>query len=245
MEPSAPTATPLNNKLNNKQKEKLNETSVTAEVVNGLSNGQTLYIRRVERTCAHKFALCINSCVVIASIGLAIGQLWGMAMKTLGLMEIVMRSYLVAISGMIILNEMEASAVLSRSPILRKFTWRGIFYTFIGTLGTLLNDIGNDDYYNNWNRYKSNYNNNNGYVTFSIPSIEHALEIFIGVSSVILFAFGCLYILMGFLCTQGKIERDIADYRERLNLAEAALGGEQDVIRRNFGGRFGEEVGIA
>lgn len=236
-----PTATPYKNA----EKDTKNEPTIAAEVVNNMTQGQTLYIRSVDRTCPHKFALCINAIVIIAATGLLIGQIWGLAMKTLGLMEVVMRSYLTAISGMIILNEMEVAAVLSRSPILQKYTWRGLFYSFIGTLGTLLNDVGNDDYYNNWNRYKNNYNNNNGYVTFQIPSLEHALEIFIGVSGSILFIFGCFYIVMGLMWVQNKIEKDIGEYRERLNLAEAALAGEPDVIRRRFGGRLGEEIGLA
>ena len=221
-------------------------TSVAAEVVNGMTHGQTLYVRKVERSCSHKFALCINVLVIIAAVGLVIGQIWGLAIKSLGLMEVVMRSYLIAIGGMIMMNEMEASSVLSKSPILQKFFWRGVFYSFIGTLGTLLNDIGNDDYYNNWNKYKNGYNNNNGYVTFMVPSLEHALEIFIGVSATILFIMGCTYVVLGFMVyPQKKIERDIDQYRERLHLAEAALSGEQDVIRRRFGGRLGEEVGLA
>mmetsp|Transcript_22941 Transcript_22941/g.28919 ORF Transcript_22941/g.28919 Transcript_22941/m.28919 type:complete len:248 (+) Transcript_22941:135-878(+) len=245
-QPTAPSITPYKNADAKANKDAKNEQlTVAAEVVGGMSQGQTLYIRRVDRTCPHKFALCINAIVCIAAVGLLIGQVWGLAMKTLGLMEVVMRSYLIAIGGMIVLNELEVAAVLSRSPILQKYTWRGMFYSFIGTLGTLLNDIGNDDYYNNWNRYKNNYNNNNGYVTFMIPSLEHGLEIFIGVSGTILFFMGCIYIIMGLLWVQGKIEKDIDEYRERLNLAEAALAGEQDVIRRRFGGRLGEEIGLA
>ncbi len=222
------------------------EPSITAEVVGGMAQGQTLFVRKVERSCTHKLALCMNIIVIIGSTGLIIGQIWGMALKSLGLMEVVMRSYLIAIGGMIIMNELETSTVLSNSPILQKFFWRGIFYSFIGTLGTLLNDIGNDDYYNNWNRYKNGYNNNDGYVTFMVPSLEHALEIFIGISSRMIFVLGCLYIVLGLLVyPQKKIDRDIDLYRERLNLAEAALSGEQDVIRRRFGGRLGEEVGLA
>ena len=78
-----------------------------------------------------------------------------------------------------------------------------------------------------------------------IPSVEHGLEIFIGITSRLLFVMGCMYIVMGLLWVQGKIERDIEAYRERLQLAEAALAGEQDVIRRRFGGRLGEEIGLA
>lgn len=168
-----------------------------------------------------------------------------MAVKNVGVLEAIMRTYLIAVSGVIVLNELEASSLLTRSPVLQKFTWRGFFYTFIGSLGALLNDIGNDDYYNHWNRYKNRYQNNGGYVTFTIPTLEHFVEIFIEFTSIILFLMGCLYILMGVLWVQGKIEREIDGYRERLNFSEQAMAGEQDVMRRRFGGRLGEEVGLA
>ena len=242
LNPSAPSETPYTKQSDSKNN---NEPTITAEVVNGVTQGQTLYIRKVERTCAHKFSLVVNAIVIISAIGIAIGQIWGMAMKNLGLMEVVMRCYLVAISGMLILNELESVSILSHSPILQKYFWRGVSYTFIGTLGTLLNDVGNDDYYNNWNRYQNNYNNNNGYVTFMIPSLEHALELFIGITSRVLFCMGCVYCVMGLLWVQNKIERDIDEFRDRLHLSEAALAGEQDVIRRRFGGRLGEEIGLA
>lgn len=241
-QPSAPSSTPYTQAKENTSSF---EPTVTAEVINGINQGQTLYIRQVERSCSHKFSLFINALVCIGAIGLAAGQIWGMAIKNLGLMEVVMRTYLVAISGLIIMNELELSAVLSRSPILQKYSWRGIFYTFIGTLGTLLNDVGNDDYYNNWNRYNGNYNNNGGYVTFMIPSLEHALEFFIGAASRLIFLMGGVYFVMGLMFIQNRIERDIDAYREKLKESEAALAGEQDVIRRRFGGRLGEEVGLA
>jgi hypothetical protein len=242
LKPSAPSETPYTKQSDSKNN---NEPTITAEVVNGVTQGQTLYIRQVERTCAHKFSLFLNAIVIISAVGIAIGQIWGMAMKNLGLMEVVMRCYLVAISGMLILNELESVSVLTHSPILQKYFWRGLGYTFIGTLSTLLNDVGNDDYYNNWNRYKNNYNNNNGYVTFMVPSLENALELFIGITSRVLFCAGCVYCVMGLLWVQNKIEKDIDEFRDRLHLAEAALAGEQDVIRRRFGGRLGEEIGLA
>lgn len=236
MIPSAPVATHY---------KAAHEPTITAEVVNGMNYGQTLYIRQVTRSCPHKFILCINTLVIISSVGIAVSQIWGMAMKALGLMEVVMRTYLIAISGMIIMNELELSAVLKRSPILQKYMWRGLFYSFIGNLGALLNDIGKDSY-NRYNGYNNNnYKNNSGYITFRIPTLEHFIESFIQVTSVVLFLMGCIYLIMGLLFVQGKIEQEIEKYRVRLAAAEAQLAGEQDVVRRRFGGRLGEEIGFA
>ena len=149
---------------------------------------------------------------------------------------------------LIILNELETTTLLQNSPILRNYPWRGIFYTFIGSLGTLLNDLGNDDYINNWNRNRyNNYNgNNSGYVTFQIPSLEHAVEIFIGVTSRLLFVMGCVYFVMGCMFLQKKVERDVEAFRHRLALCNHDFGGHQDVLqRRGQGlGRLSEEIGL-
>ncbi len=226
-----------------------NQQSLAAEVVEAAATGQNFYIRAVERTFLHRFSLFINLLTIIGAIGLAIGQIWGMAIKNMNWMEVMMRSYLMAIAGMIILNECETSAVLQNSPILNKYPWRGLFYTFIGTLGTMLNDLGNDDYQNNWNRnrynYNNGYNNNSGYITFQIPSLEHAVEIFIQISSIQIFLLGIVYFIMGMCFLQKKVQRDIEAYRMRLAMCERDFGGHQDVVRRRIGGRLGEEIGIA
>lgn len=220
--------------------------SATAEFVEAAAQGQTVYIRAVYRTMLHRFALFVNTLTILGALGLAIGQLWGMAIKNMVLMETIMRSYLMAVAGMVICNELEISSMLKASPIINRYPWRGIFYTFLGSLGTLLNDLGNDDYINNWNRnYNNNYNNNNsGYVTFQIPSLEHAVEIFIGVTSRLLFCMGCVYFVMGLMFLQNKIERDIEAFRHRLALCEKNFGGDKDVLQKRFGGRLAEEIGM-
>lgn len=220
--------------------------SIAAEVVGAAAEGQTIYFRAVYRTGLHKLSLVTNFLVIIAAIGLAIGQIWGMAIKNLVIMEIIMRSYLIGISGLIVLNELEVTTILKNSPILYTYVWRGLFYTFIGALGTLCNDLGNDNYRNNWN---NNYNNNNynnnggGYVTFVIPSLERGIEIFIGFTARLLFAMGCLYFIYGCLMLQKKVERDVEAFRHRLELSEKDFG-HQDVLRSKIGGRLAEEVGM-
>jgi hypothetical protein len=220
--------------------------SATAEIVDAAAQGQTIYIRAVYRTFLHRYSLVVNFFTILAAVGLAIGQIWGMAIKTLVPMETLLRSYLIAIAGMIILNELESVTVLQNSPILYRYPYRGLFYTFIGSLGALLNDLGNDDYINNWNRnrYQNNYNNN-GYVTFRIPSLEHSIEIFISVTSRVLFGMGCVYFISGCLFLQKKVERDVEAYRHRLRLQIQDFGGERDILQRRMGGRLSEELGIA
>mmetsp|Transcript_8133 Transcript_8133/g.15311 ORF Transcript_8133/g.15311 Transcript_8133/m.15311 type:complete len:245 (+) Transcript_8133:212-946(+) len=220
--------------------------SATAEFVDAAAQGQTIYIRAVYRTFLHRYSLVVNFFTILAAVGIAIGQIWGMAIKTMVPMETLLRTYLVAVAGMIVLNELESVTVLQNSPILYKYPYRGLFYTFIGSLGTLLNDLGNDDYINNWNRnrYQNNYNNN-GYVTFKIPTLEHSIEIFISVTSRLLFGMGCIYFVSGFCFLQKKIERDVEAYRHRLRLQINDFGGEHDVLQRRMGGRLSEEFGIA
>lgn len=220
--------------------------SATAEFIGAAAEGQTIYIRAVHRTLLHRFSLFIATLTIIGAVGLALGQLWGMMIKNMVLMETIMRSYLMAVAGMVICNELEISSVLKASPIIQRYPWRGIFYTFLGSLGTLLNDLGNDDYINNWNRnYNRNKNYyNGGYVTFSIPSLEHAVEIFIGVTSRLLFCMGCIYFVMGLMFLQNKIERDVEAFRHRLRLADKSFGGHKDVLQRRVGGRLAEEMGM-
>jgi hypothetical protein len=229
--PQAPSATPYQ--------------SATAEFVEAAAQGQTIYIRAVYRTFLHRFSLFVNGLTILGAVGLAVGQLWGMAIKNMVLMETIMRSYLMAVAVMIICNELQLSTILQQSPIIQRYPFRGLFYTFIGSLGTLLNDLGNDDYVNNWNRnYNNNYSSNSGYVSFTIPSLEHLVEIFIMVTSVMLFTMGCVYFIMGLMFIQGKIERDIEAFRQRLRLCDKNFGDQEDVLQRRFGGRVAEEMGM-
>lgn len=231
--PSDPTATPYQ--------------SVTAEFVEAAAQGQTIYIRAVYRTMLHRISLFVNSVTIISAVGLAVGQIWGMAIKDMVPMETVLRSYIIAISGMIVLNELESVTLLQSSPILYAYPWRGLFYTFMGALGTLLNDLGNDDYRNNWNNNRYNYSNNNnsGYVTWQVPSLEHGIEIFIGITARLLFCMGCVYFMFGCMFLQKRVDRDVEAFRHRLRMCNQDFGGHEDVLQRRFGGRLSEEIGMS
>mmetsp|Transcript_5713 Transcript_5713/g.8657 ORF Transcript_5713/g.8657 Transcript_5713/m.8657 type:complete len:257 (+) Transcript_5713:116-886(+) len=229
---SAPSATPYY------------QQTATAEFVEAASQGQTIYIRAVYRTMLHRISLFVNFLTILAAVGLAVGQIWGMAIKNMVIMETVLRSYIIGVAGMIVLNELESVTLLQNSPILYKYPWRGLFYTFMGALGTLLNDLGNDDYANNWNGNRYNNNYNSGYVTFQIPSLEHGIEMFIGITARLLFCMGCVYFIIGCMFLQKRVERDVEAFRHRLRLCNQNFGGEEDVLQRRIGGRLGEELGM-
>ena len=55
--------------------------SLAAELVESAASGQTFYIRAVERTFLHRYCLFVNFLVIVAAFGLAIGQVWGIAIK--------------------------------------------------------------------------------------------------------------------------------------------------------------------
>jgi hypothetical protein len=222
---------------------KSNTENITADVVNAASQGQTLYIRQITRTFLHKWSLFVNALVILSCINLAIGQVLALFLKFNSIMEIVVRAYTIMICLMISMNELAVESVLQRSPILQLFHWRGLFYTFIGSLADMMSDVGMD----NRNRYNYNYNNNynnDGYWTFQVPSYESAVEWYISFDAWFLFSAGCLYFVMGGFFLQRYIDRDIDEYRRRLQVSDAELAGHQDVLQSRVGGRFAEEVGM-
>ena len=101
--------------------------SMTSELVGSVAEGQTIYIRAVYRTFLHRFSLFVNFFVILSAFGIAVGQIWGMAIKHTVFLETLLRSYMIGISGMIVLNEIESVTLLKSSPILYKYPWRGVF----------------------------------------------------------------------------------------------------------------------
>lgn len=57
--------------------------SMTSELVGSVAEGQTIYIRAVYRTFLHRFSLFVNFFVILSAFGIAVGQIWGMAIKQL------------------------------------------------------------------------------------------------------------------------------------------------------------------
>ena len=69
------------NNNNNNSNNNAAEQSLAAELVQSTASGQTFYIRAVERTFLHRYCLFVNFLVIVSAFGLAIGQVWGIAIK--------------------------------------------------------------------------------------------------------------------------------------------------------------------
>lgn len=128
-----------------------------------------------------------------------------------------MRCYIITISFMIIFNELEWTSVLRDSPVVQRYGGRGLCYTFVGVLGDTMHDIGND-----YNDVTYSYTNEEGYVTIAVPTFETFAEVFIRVAAISLFVGGVIYILMGMMLLQGKVNRDVEEYHRRLDIANTA-----------------------
>jgi len=178
---------------------------------------QSFYIKTVKRRPLHKIILLFNFIIMCSSFNLALGQIFGLFLKELVVRETLMRCYIIAISSLVVCNELEWSNVLRDSAILQKYTWRGLFYTFIATVGDTGNDIGDDRGDTNYS-----YTNEDGYVVIAVPTFETFAEVFIKIASLSLFIGGVLYFLMGLMFLQGKVEKDVEEYHRRLNIANAA-----------------------
>eukprot|EP00555_Chaetoceros_dichaeta_P005609 CAMPEP_0198257206 /NCGR_PEP_ID=MMETSP1447-20131203/6933_1 /TAXON_ID=420782 /ORGANISM="Chaetoceros dichaeta, Strain CCMP1751" /LENGTH=219 /DNA_ID=CAMNT_0043944039 /DNA_START=45 /DNA_END=704 /DNA_ORIENTATION=+ len=177
---------------------------------------RSFYVKTVKRRPLHLIILGLNFIVMCSAFNLALGQVFGIFLKELALRETLVRCYLIVVSGMIICNELEWMSVLKDSPILQKYSWRGIMYTFVAVVGDTLHDVGDDQSMN------YSYTNEDGYVVIAVPTFETFAEVFIRVASISLFVTGALYFIMGVTFLQGKVEGDIEEYYRRSDIASHA-----------------------
>jgi uncharacterized membrane protein HdeD (DUF308 family) len=165
------------------------------------------------RTCLHNTSLLLNMATIGASIMLAVGQIWGMFVVNVPFLEHVVRLYLIGWCLLIVLIELQWTSFVRNSTVLSHWIPRGLLYTFLGVVSTLLSDIGNDNYYKNrMNRY-AGYNNES--ITIYFPSHELAVETYVVCASVSIFVLGCVYILLGVFCLERAAKKQQQDYSER------------------------------
>jgi len=166
------------------------------------------------RTCLHKTSLVLSIAAIGSAINMAVGQILGMIIISVPFEERVVRAYLIGSSLLVVLVEMEWTSIIRESAVLQNWICRGILYTFLGILGTTMNDIGNDSYYSSrMSQYGGSYEN--GSFTISIPSREQALETYIRFVSFSLFIIGLIYLLLGAFCVQNTVNRHKEVYSER------------------------------
>lgn len=174
-------------------------------------------IKLQRRTIIHKTSIFLNLATIGAAANMIVGQIWGMlVVRSLPILEIIVRVYNMCFSILIIFNEMGWTQLIRESPILSSYFWRGLLYTFVGILGAMLNDIGNDNYYKNDTSNYNSYSYGSNSITFSMPTHEKISEMYVFIVSMSMFGMGAVYILLGLLRVERVVNRHKEEYQLRL-----------------------------
>jgi hypothetical protein len=172
-----------------------------------------------QRTFLHKVFLLIRILTGLTGCNNIIAQLVALSFHGNMPMEVLLRCYTIGLCVLVILIEAEhqKTKLVKESLILQNWVSRGVFYNFLGVLGVVQYDIGTDNYYNRNNNNNNNqYNNNNKYYTVRIPTLEDAGECYIWFNSWVMFAMGVVYIVMGILCLEAKLQQLRQDYQAQI-----------------------------
>lgn len=166
------------------------------------------------RTFLHKASLVLNLATIGSAANMTVGQVWGMiVVQNIPFVEIIVRAFSMGFSVLVIFNEMGWTSPIRESPILSSFLWRGVLYTFLGSLGVMMNDIGSDNIYYGGSSQYNNYSYGSNKVTFYMPTYEQASEVYLAIMCWSMFGIGMIYILLGVLRIQRIVDRHKEEYR--------------------------------
>jgi hypothetical protein len=167
---------------------------------------------KIKRTATHNVAIVLNVVTCGAALNIALAQVLSMIFhRHVSWLETVVRIYEILFSILVVLNELQWTFLIKESRILTSYTFRGILYTFIGILGILMDDIGQ----NSSDSYSyGSYANNN--ITIYLLTGEQALELYIRIVSWSMVGFGVIYLVMGVMRIQQKVDRHKEEYQLRL-----------------------------
>jgi len=145
------------------------------------------------RRWPHKFFILVAVVTALAAFAMGLGQILGIAFQSVGPIQYVLRFYVVLLSLLVILNELELTSITRESRILRYWITRGVFYAFIGLLGLEENDTSSST---NANDFR-----------IGILYTKAVAWIMVGL--------GGLYFVMGVCCLQLLEHRLRTNYEER------------------------------
>lgn len=175
---------------------------------------EALYGSMGERSQTHKTFIVISLMAGLTGVNNIIAQILALTYPGNNVhFEIILRIYLIGFCVLMTLNESERIPIIKQSAILYSWVGRGLFYCFLGVLGQNLYDVGYDNRYRRNGYYgsssDSSYNRSgdyNGYYGPRMPSTEDFCEWYIWMTSFCMFLMGVLYIILGAMCMQRKLE---------------------------------------
>lgn len=140
-------------------------------------------------------------------------------------MEQILRMFTIGWYVLVILIESNKSELVQRSLIFHHWAARGVLYIFLGVLGCVEYDVGQQNYggsyQDRYNQYTYGRNNN---IVIYIPSGEDAFELYIWCTSWIMLFVGLVYTMMGACCLHQKYQRLEAQYQQRNATGQQAYG---------------------
>jgi hypothetical protein len=151
------------------------------------------------RRLFHKFIILISAIVGLSAFNMALGQVVGVMFEKTGIVQYVIRMYVIMLCLLVMLVELEWTKFARESTILRLWITRGLFYAFIGVLGIDQNE----------NVEAKNSND----------SSIHASLLYLKAVAWLMVGCGCLYFFLGAFCLQLLYNSQRSDYQQRLERA--------------------------
>lgn len=167
------------------------------------------------RSCLHKIFLMVNILAGLTGVNNIMAQIVALRFDGNKPVDVVMRLYMIGFCVLVVLIEMERTPIVRESFVLSNWFCRGIFYTFLGALAQDLFDVGYDNRYRSYynNRYSSYGSSNyNGYSGPRMPTTEDYAEWYVWLNGAVMFLVGCVYMIMGALCLQQKLQQLRQEY---------------------------------
>ena len=163
----------------------------------------------------HQWFMLIRTLTGIAALNMGLGQLVGILVQTTsGPIQYVLRIYVIALCGLVVLVEKEWTAYARESKILHIWVTRGLCYGFIGLLGLEENDMAHQQ---TGGSTGTGTDHNEAWAYF------HPIERYVSAVAWIMVACGVLYFGMGICCLQLVYNRLNRDYQERCQRASEIL----------------------
>jgi hypothetical protein len=170
------------------------------------------------RSQAHKMFIMFSIIAGLTGVNNIFSQLLALTYPGNLHSDVVLRIYAIGFFFLVVLIESERIPAIRESFVVNNWICRGIFYSFLGALGQNLYDVGYD---NRFNHHGSYYNGSGdrsgdyyGYYGPRMPSSEDFAEWYIWLTSFLMFSVGWIYIIMGALCLQWKLQQIREQYQQ-------------------------------
>ena len=162
-----------------------------------------------KRHILHKFGFVVSIMATLAAFLMGLSQILGMIFADVGVIQIVLRVYVVLFCVVVVMVELELTKFARESYILHNWWTRGLIYAFLGVIG--LEEVE----------------------TQVIKDIEfrgvNPAALYVKVVAWVMVFVGCFYFLLGAFCIQSRYEQQREDFAERKARAVLEASGGDEV----------------